>query len=142
MRWAAVVPGQRVYVLESEELAREFAGFLAAEVDPAEVLPVADPAAELLAWRRSLEELPAADPDRLGLGALPVVGELVDTAATAQLQAVPVDAELPHVSLSAACQRGQHSYCTGRGCQCPQHADQLAACTGTLIRGRFGHDQP
>ena len=41
----------------SRPAAEEFAGFVTAEIDPAEVRALSSPAGELLAWRRAMEEL-------------------------------------------------------------------------------------
>lgn len=41
----------------TRESAQEFAEFVTAEIDPAEVRTLSSPAGELLAWRRAMEEL-------------------------------------------------------------------------------------
>jgi hypothetical protein len=41
---------------DGREPAEEFAGFVTAEIDPAEVRTLSSPAGELLAWRRASKE--------------------------------------------------------------------------------------
>ncbi|MFB4273075.1 hypothetical protein [Nonomuraea sp. GTA35] len=41
---------------DDEDLAGEFAAYLTAEVDPAEVEPLRSPVGELLSWRKHVKE--------------------------------------------------------------------------------------
>lgn len=141
-RWAVVLPGKAVWVLDSADLAQEFRDYVDAEVDPAWLLPVRDPAAELLAWRRTLEELPGPGGSTAEHAAR-LAGAVDDPALVARVNrnlaeaasapTPPADGAVT-IELSLACQQGRHHSCTGRRCSCPRHADQLAACAGSLLQ--------
>ena len=58
-KWCVIVTGQRVAPFgpfDDEGLAKQFADYLTAEVDPAEVRPLQDPVRDLLAWRRGVAQ--------------------------------------------------------------------------------------
>jgi hypothetical protein len=146
-RWAVVLPGKQVYLLRDERQAKDFAGWLTANVDPGFALPVADPVDEMLTGAE------AAEAGGQLAGAAVPSGSAAFAALTAARWPLtrPASADADLV-MSDACRSGDCAACPEWGrfgesfgdvrCECPRHRDPTRPCAGSLAGVRLLRPAP